>query len=186
MEAADKSKQMDFDATNERSAFWNEEEIDGAVPCPLGAINPDQQDVEVRQRELIAESDVANTAGVEVEDLMENRLASRTPFERLRRDADVKTERQVYGAWMEHMVAGMRMTWRVFMEACVPAGSPRQQVVNQNRWTLRVLSQSGFVRGKQQWSRQVARVSCSSIKAGDAISICAICEAFRAINYKRW
>lgn len=39
---------------------------------------------------------------------MENRLASRTPFERLRRDTDVKTEQQVYGAWTEHMVAVIR------------------------------------------------------------------------------
>lgn len=43
LEVAEKSKQMDLDAINELSAFWNEEGIDGALTSPLEAINPDQE-----------------------------------------------------------------------------------------------------------------------------------------------
>lgn len=41
------------------------EDINGAVACSLGANGPDQPRVDVGRRELIAEEDVTNTAGVE-------------------------------------------------------------------------------------------------------------------------
>lgn len=116
----------------------------------MGAINPDQQSVRVRQRELIAEEDVTNTAEVAVEDLMENRVASRTPFKRLWGDADAKTEQQEYGVWMEYVLTVMRVTRTAFMEECLPAGRTKDQAVKHGRFSLEILSESCFDRGKQQ------------------------------------
>lgn len=70
----------------------------------------------INWRELTAEEDGMNTA--EVEDLVESWLEPTiTPFERLRRDADLKSEEQrELRASMEHELAVMRVIRKALVE----------------------------------------------------------------------